>query len=43
MHTMNAALNKPSKLHCAISNHKCHTEYVPGVLLNYTSLVSHAA
>ena len=43
MNTMNAALSKSSKLHCAISTHKCHTEYVLGALLNYTSLVGRAA
>lgn len=43
MNTINAALNKSSKLHCAISTHKCHAEYLLGALLNYTSLVSHAA
>lgn len=39
MNTINAALNKSSKLHCDISTHKCHTESVFGALLNYPSLV----
>lgn len=43
MNTMNAAFNEASELHCAISTHKCYTEYVLRALLNCTLLVSHAA
>lgn len=43
MNTMNVALNKASELHCAISTHKCHTEYALGALLYCTLLVNHAA
>lgn len=43
MNTITAALNKSGKLHGAVSTRKRRAEYVLGALMNYTSVVIHAA